>query len=113
MKVKLKTSLILIALIFLQPSYGFCESTPSYIAIYGDSRTGHDIHRQIVKAMLHYKPSVVFHTSDIVYLQRAAALLFMAKDLILNVAKSMLKPIIFACYISKITHYSLMLSTRI
>lgn len=65
-KVKL-TFLLFTFLIFLRPSFGFCDFSPSYIAIYGDSRTGHDIHRQIVKAMLHYKPTIVFHTGDIVY----------------------------------------------
>jgi predicted phosphodiesterase len=52
--------------VFLWLSFAYCGPSPSYIAIYGDSRTGHDIHRQIVKAISSYKPSIVFHTGDIV-----------------------------------------------
>jgi len=36
------------------------------IAIYGDSRTGDDIHQQIVNLMLEKEPEAVFHTGDMV-----------------------------------------------
>jgi hypothetical protein len=36
------------------------------VAIYGDSRTGHAVHRQIVAAIVSQRPRVVFHTGDLV-----------------------------------------------
>ena len=39
---------------------------PPLIAIYGDSRTGHDVHRLIVAAMERLKPEAVFHSGDLV-----------------------------------------------
>lgn len=39
---------------------------PPCIAVYGDSRTGHDVHREIVDLILGHEPAVVFHTGDLV-----------------------------------------------
>ncbi|MFA5157625.1 MAG: metallophosphoesterase [Patescibacteria group bacterium] len=36
------------------------------IAVYGDSRDGHDIHRKIVAEIVQYSPKYVFHTGDLV-----------------------------------------------
>lgn len=36
------------------------------MAVYGDSRTGHIIHQQVVDSMMTVKPAVVFHTGDLV-----------------------------------------------
>jgi len=36
------------------------------IVIYGDSRTNHDIHREIIKAISSVRPEVVFSTGDLV-----------------------------------------------
>lgn len=41
------------------------EITPS-IVIYGDTRTGDDIHRQITALIMRSRPAVVFHTGDLV-----------------------------------------------
>lgn len=49
--------------IFLQ---FFCFAYSSDIVIYGDSRSGHDNHRQVVNAILKLNPAVVFHTGDLV-----------------------------------------------
>ncbi len=38
---------------------------PSMV-VYGDTRSGHDIHRRIVDSLMTVKPSVVFHTGDLV-----------------------------------------------
>ncbi len=38
----------------------------SPIIVYGDTRDGHDIHRQIVRQMLLQNPKAVFHTGDLV-----------------------------------------------
>lgn len=65
MKTKLTSLLFTIFLLFYF-SCGFCERDPSYIVIYGDSRTNHAVHKDIVKAIMKYKPSVVFHTGDLV-----------------------------------------------
>ena len=34
--------------------------------IYGDSRTNHEIHQKIIDEIIKLKPSVVFHTGDLV-----------------------------------------------
>ncbi|MBI5241074.1 MAG: metallophosphoesterase [Elusimicrobia bacterium] len=36
------------------------------IAVYGDTRTGHEVHRRVVERILAFKPSLVFHTGDMV-----------------------------------------------
>lgn len=36
------------------------------IAVYGDSRDGHDIHRKIVAKIEQYNPKYIFHTGDLV-----------------------------------------------
>ena len=41
------------------------EETNS-IVIYGDTRTGHDKHREVVASILKKNPKVVFHTGDLV-----------------------------------------------
>jgi acid phosphatase type 7 len=61
---KNKLSLILILTFLL---YG-CEKehNPINIAIYGDSRGGYDIHRQIVKNIISYHIKAVFQVGDLV-----------------------------------------------
>lgn len=40
---------------------------PSHaVIVYGDSRSGHSIHKAIVQAIIKTKPSAVFHTGDLV-----------------------------------------------
>lgn len=34
--------------------------------IYGDTRTGHDIHRKVIEALMKWKPSFLLHTGDLV-----------------------------------------------
>lgn len=72
-KKNLKKLIILISLIIilisLQLSCSFIESQQSLsapIIIYGDSRTNHQIHRKIVNEIIKTKPSLVFHTGDLV-----------------------------------------------
>lgn len=36
------------------------------IVVYGDSRDGHEVHRQIVDAIVDYDPTYVFHVGDLV-----------------------------------------------
>ncbi len=42
------------------------EEEPSIFVVYGDSRTGHDIHRRVVQAIIAAGPLAVFHTGDFV-----------------------------------------------
>ncbi len=42
------------------------EFVPKYIVVYGDSRTGHEIHQKIVDAVIKTNPVAVFHTGDLV-----------------------------------------------
>ncbi len=42
------------------------DNAPLVVAVYGDSRTGHDVHARVVAAMLAREPAVVFHTGDLV-----------------------------------------------
>lgn len=37
------------------------------IAVYGDTRNGHQTHKKIVQCMLEHKPQAVFHTGDLVF----------------------------------------------
>jgi len=39
---------------------------PAVVAVYGDSRTGHDVHEAIVAQIMGRAPAVVFHTGDLV-----------------------------------------------
>ena len=60
---------LIITLIFLLTSCSFLESQESLsspIIIYGDSRTGHQIHQKVVNEIIKTKPSLVFHTGDLV-----------------------------------------------
>ena len=59
----------IITLIFLLTSCSFLESqesSSSPIIIYGDSRTDHQTHQKIVNEIIKIKPSIVFHTGDLV-----------------------------------------------
>ncbi len=42
------------------------EVIPETIVVYGDSRTNHNIHQDIVEAMIRVKPAAVFHSGDLV-----------------------------------------------
>ena len=54
-------------LLFLSP---FAQSQPPScdrcIAVYGDTRKGHEVHRRLAERILAFKPSLVFHTGDMV-----------------------------------------------
>jgi len=77
MKTKLRLiSFIFLAVIFTQLSCGFCKSAPSYIVVYGDSRTNHAVHKEIVKAIMKYKPKIVFHTGDMIDTHRDDWIIF-------------------------------------
>ncbi|MBA7525653.1 3',5'-cyclic adenosine monophosphate phosphodiesterase CpdA [subsurface metagenome] len=62
-------SILIIILILLLTSCSFLESQESLsspIVIYGDSRTDHQIHQKIVDEIIKTKPSIIFHTGDLV-----------------------------------------------
>jgi len=43
------------------------QPPPKYVmAVYGDSRTGHDVHREVCAALVAAEPDVTFHTGDMV-----------------------------------------------
>lgn len=42
------------------------DSSQECIVIYGDTRTGHQVHRKVVKAIAKHKPKIIFHTGDLV-----------------------------------------------
>lgn len=42
------------------------EAIPETIVIYGDSRTNHQVHREVVEAMTRVEPIAAFHTGDLV-----------------------------------------------
>ena len=44
----------------------FGAACAACVAIYGDSRTNHEIHRQIVEAIIKTEPEAVFHVGDLV-----------------------------------------------
>jgi len=48
------------------PTQRNSETVLYKMAIYGDSRTGHDIHRKIVKNIENENPDIVVHTGDMV-----------------------------------------------
>jgi acid phosphatase type 7 len=64
------------AILILPASLFFfaCDTSPNrvpvpnhpLIAVYGDSRTNHDVHQRIVDAMNRLKPAAVFHCGDLV-----------------------------------------------
>jgi hypothetical protein len=63
-----KISLLIIFITFVFwglaiPQDNYCLNC---IAVYGDSRTGHSVHKEIVRIILSFKPRVVFHTGDLV-----------------------------------------------
>jgi len=61
-------SLLIITLIFLLTSCSFIEDQQALsatIIIYGDSRTGHQIHQKIINEIIKTKPAIVFHTGDL------------------------------------------------
>jgi predicted phosphodiesterase len=61
---------LIILLSFSLPAYSELGETgkPSEcIVIYGDSRTHHDLHRQVVAAFMQFNPKVVIHTGDLVH----------------------------------------------
>ena len=66
-KVKL-VSLLIASLIFFQTPCSISAGPvpPQSIVIYGDTRTNHIPHRKVVDAIMKTKPSVVFHTGDLV-----------------------------------------------
>jgi 3',5'-cyclic AMP phosphodiesterase CpdA len=43
------------------------ELPSNAIIVYGDSRSGHSIHKAIVRTIIKTEPSAVFHTGDLVY----------------------------------------------
>jgi predicted phosphodiesterase len=57
---------ILISFVFIWSSCGEQKPVVHTFAVYGDSRTGHDVHVQIVGDIINKHPSVVFHTGDMV-----------------------------------------------
>ncbi|MFH1771331.1 MAG: metallophosphoesterase [Candidatus Omnitrophota bacterium] len=60
---KLRLFFIIICCLF---SLGIFAQPLSPIVIYGDSRTNHDKHLEIARAIGKVKPAVVFHTGDLV-----------------------------------------------
>ena len=42
------------------------EVIPETIVVYGDSRTGHEAHQDIVEVMIRVEPVAIFHTGDLV-----------------------------------------------
>ncbi len=73
-KAKTLTAVFLFVLISITScggeSSGDFGNLPEYlngsVIIYGDSRTGNDIHRNLVKGMAFLEPEAVFHTGDLV-----------------------------------------------
>lgn len=45
------------------------EVIPETIVIYGDSRTNHNTHQDIVEAVIRVESAAVFHTGDLVVFQ--------------------------------------------
>lgn len=68
MKLVKLVSLLIASLFFLQSSYPASkEQFPlKSIVIYGDTRTDHTTHQKVVNSIMKIKPSVVFHTGDLV-----------------------------------------------
>jgi predicted phosphodiesterase len=63
-------SFILLVFVALNFNASFAQSeskADSVIVVFGDTRTNHEVHRVVVKAIMHYKPVAVFHTGDLVY----------------------------------------------
>jgi predicted phosphodiesterase len=73
-KAKTLTTAFLVLLIYAAAcggeSSGNWNDLPEYLSgsviVYGDSRTGHDMHRNIMKGMASLEPEAVFHTGDLV-----------------------------------------------
>jgi acid phosphatase type 7 len=63
-------SMILSVFVALSLSVSFAQKESlkdSVVVVFGDTRTNHEVHRTIVKDIMHYKPLAVFHTGDLVY----------------------------------------------
>lgn len=63
---KISLLIIFIIFIFFGLAYPQDNDCLNCIAVYGDSQTGHSVHEEIVRAILLFKPGVVFHTGDLV-----------------------------------------------
>lgn len=50
----------------IKPEKELIEQRKSCIIVYGDTRTNHNIHREIVNSIIKLKPIAVFHTGDLV-----------------------------------------------
>jgi predicted phosphodiesterase len=50
----------------IKPEKELIEQRKNCIIVYGDTRTNHNIHREIVNSIIKLKPIVVFHTGDLV-----------------------------------------------
>jgi len=63
-----KSLLFLFLALFLafsvKPARAFEEIKPNYIVVYGDTRSGNEIHRKIVNKIFEINPVAVFHTGD-------------------------------------------------
>lgn len=66
----MKTSVLVISFLFsFIPASVFAqEQCVGCVAVYGDSRSGHDVHKQIVAAIEKSSPSIVFHTGDMIFM---------------------------------------------
>jgi acid phosphatase type 7 len=63
-------SMFLSVFVVLNLSASFAQiggMADSVIVVFGDTRTNHDVHRTVVKDIMHFKPLAVFHTGDLVY----------------------------------------------
>jgi hypothetical protein len=63
-------SIILLGLVILNFNASFSQNDKKadpVIVIFGDTRTNHEVHKAIVKDIMHFKPVAVFHTGDLVY----------------------------------------------
>ena len=50
----------------IKPEKELIEQRKNCIIVYGDTRTNHNIHREIVNSIIKLKPVAVFHTGDLV-----------------------------------------------
>lgn len=50
----------------IKPEKELIEQRKNCIIVYGDTRTNHNIHREIVNSIIKLKPIAVFHTGDLV-----------------------------------------------
>lgn len=66
MNVKKFVTLSFAILFIFFSSFSFAQSESDSIVIYGDSRYGHEVHKEIVDEIVAIKPGAVFHTGDYV-----------------------------------------------